>query len=254
VRVSDVPVERPRLWPGVLPTAAAGLLVALFVSLGAWQLHRAEEKQAILAQMEQRGAVAPASLPDTLSDPAAWRYRPVVAEGRYDPVLQILLDNQVLDGRVGYRVLTPLRRPGRSEAVLVDRGWIPAPADRGVLPEVSVGPGLRRVQGTLYVPYGEGFRIGAVSDEVVGWPRRVQYLDFEAISRMLPYPVAPYLIRLDPGAADGYTRRWPTAPFSPDRHLGYAVQWFALAAAVLVLYLGHSLRRRNHGADDDHTA
>jgi len=218
--------------------------VGLFVWLGTWQLHRAEEKQAALAHMQQRGAEPPVALPDRLADPVAWRYRPVEVQGRYDPAFQILLDNQVLDGRVGYRVLTPLRRPGRAEAVLVDRGWVPASADRSVLPQVSVDGGLRYVRGTLYVPYGEGFRLGDVSDEAVGWPRRVQYLDFDAFSRMLPYPVAPYLVRLDPAAADGFERRWPTTPFSPDRHLGYAVQWFALAAAVLVLYLGYHLRRR----------
>lgn len=242
VSESCIAEERGRR-PHLLPMAAAGVLVVLFVSLGVWQLHRAQEKQAYLAEMAAREHEAPVPLPVGLHDPEDWRYRRVLAEGRYDPSMQFLLDNQVLDGRVGYRVLTPLRIEGRPEAVLVDRGWVPAAADRRELPEVGVNDGWRRILGTVYVPYGRGFRLGPVTDESVVWPRRIQYLDFEALERMLPYPLAPYVIRLDPAQPAGFTRRWPTAPFSPDRHLGYAVQWFALAAAVLAIGLAYGLRR-----------
>ncbi len=231
-------------WRRWVPGGAALLLTALFCSLGLWQLHRAQEKQAYLEEMADRAHVAPVALPSALNDPEAWRYRRVLAEGRYDASMQFLLDNQVLDGRVGYRVLTPLRLEGRPEAVLVDRGWVPAAADRRILPEVSVASRWRRLVGVVYVPYGEGFRIGPVTDEPVGWPRRIQYLDFEALAQMLPYPLAPYVLRLDGTEPDGFVRRWPTAPFSPQRHLGYAVQWFALAAAVLAIALGHFLRSR----------
>lgn len=237
-------------WLRLLPAVLGVVLIGLFVALGMWQLHRAQEKQSILAWKEAVGVARPVPLPEALGDPTAWRYRPVIAEGRYDSTYQFLLDNQVLDGRVGYRVLTPLRRPGRPEAVLVDRGWVAAPADRALLPDVTVQTLPRRIQGTVYVPFGEGFRLGGVTDEAVVWPRRVQYLDFEAFSRILPYPVAPYLIRLDAKEPDGYERRWPTAPFSPDRHIGYAVQWFAMAAAVLGILLGVGLRRRSRVNDD----
>ncbi|MDN5850602.1 MAG: SURF1 family protein, partial [Nitrococcus sp.] len=76
------------------------------------------------------------------------------------------------------------------------------------------------------------------------WPRRILYTDFSYMAEALPYRIAPYLIRLDPQAQDGFIREPPTPAMGPATHLGYAVQWFAMATAVAVIYLLLNTKRR----------
>ncbi|ROR32783.1 SURF1 family cytochrome oxidase biogenesis protein [Inmirania thermothiophila] len=96
------------------------LAAALFTGLGLWQLRRAGEKQALLAEAAARWAAAPAPLA-ALPGPDA-RFRAVRLRGRYEAQAQVLVGPQGRDGRLGYLVYTPLRTAG-NEAVVVARGW-----------------------------------------------------------------------------------------------------------------------------------
>jgi cytochrome oxidase assembly protein ShyY1 len=51
------------------------------------------------------------------------------------------------------------------------------------------------------------------------------------------------LVLLDPAEPDGYVRNWAAPGFPPMRHFGYAVQWFALALTLFVIYVVTNLRR-----------
>jgi surfeit locus 1 family protein len=65
------------------------------------------------------------------------------------------------------------------------------------------------------------------------------------IESTLGRPVLPGLVLLDAEQPDGYEREWQTRFQSgPERHLAYAVQWFAFATAALVIYLIVSFRRK----------
>ena len=219
------------------------ILVAGFVSLGNWQLGRAQEKRALLAMYAERAQAEPVPIAFGAEDPGSLRFRHVQAFGRYDLSRQMLLDNQVRDGRAGYLVLTPLRIPGRPEAVLVDRGWVPQGATRQELPDLGFEVADERVVGTIYAPLAGGFRLGTLDAGAAGWPRIVQYMDFPAMAERLGYPLAPFVLRLDPDQPHGYRRDWAPIAFTPERHAAYAVQWFAMAAAVLILYFTLNLKR-----------
>lgn len=208
-------------------------MLALLVGLGFWQLDRAEQKQARLAALAAAREARPVDI--TAGAPGSEAlFRPARLRGRYDAAHQFLLDNQVRNGRVGYRVLTPLRVAAAAPAVLVDRGWVPAAADRAQLPEIPAPGGSVAPQGLVYGGPSVGLRLGppAASGD---WPRRLQYLDFGYVAEVLGYPIRDYVLRLDPDAPGGYARDWPQPALGPERHLGYAVQWFSLAAALLVL-------------------
>jgi surfeit locus 1 family protein len=85
------------------------------------------------------------------------------------------------------------------------------------------------------------------------WPRVLNFPRREDVERVLGSAVEPRIVLLDGGLPDGYERAWrPALRFGPERHLGYAVQWFALALATLVVFLALSLRpaRADSGATD----
>ncbi len=241
--VMRIGVYRLRFSP-TLTVGALGLLV-LLLSLGGWQLKRAQDKRAALQGLRQQIEQPVRELPAVLEDPQAWRYRRVRVTGHLDGGHQLLLDNQVSRGQVGLQVLTPLRMAHGQQAVLIDRGWVPLGPDRRQLPEVPVTGQRVELTGTVYVPYKSPYHLGGLDEGQAGWPRVIQYLDFPAISRRLGYPLAPLTIRLDPASPHGYRREWPDIPFTPQRHLGYAIQWFALAAVLVVVYLALNIRRVN---------
>lgn len=216
--------------------AACG--IGAFVYLGIWQTHRGLEKQAQVTAF-LRGDGVPA-VPYGSSD-GRLRYAHVRLEGHFDAERQVLLDNMTHGGRVGYRVLTPLRTT--LGVVLVDRGWVPAPARREELPSVAVGGDLRVVTGRLDLLPRAGIALPTVPGG--GWPRRLSYPDLASLQRAYGEPIEPQIVLLDAAAADGYVRDWHPGGLPPERHYGYAVQWYGLALAVLAIYLVVNLKR--HG-------
>jgi surfeit locus 1 family protein len=229
--------------PGILPTLGAAALMGLFIALGVWQLNRAQEKQAMLLQYEARNQRPAVELRPPVADMPSWRHRRVRVTGHFDADRQFLLDNQVYRGRAGYHVLTPLVLAQDQSRVLVDRGWVPLGASRDQLPQVSVTTGEVTLEGLVYVPYEEAYSLGNMDTGESGWPLRVQYIDFEQMAKRLEAPLAKMIIRLDTQSPYGYRREWQIAPFTPERHLGYAVQWFAFAATLLAIYLVVNFKR-----------
>lgn len=232
---------RPALWSSLL---VAALLVA-FVSLGNWQMRRAQEKRAILtafdaghSMQQPRGEV---------SEDAARRYpryTPLAARGRFDGNHQFLLDNVVHDGRVGFYVWTPLLLTGDDRAVLVNRGWLPLGASRDDLPDIDIGADVREIAGMLDRLPEPGMRLGNAGLPS-GWPKIVVYPRIGELQAVLDYPLYDYLLLMQDDEEDGFLRDWRPQLLPPRRHVGYAVQWFAFATAVLVLFLLFSFKREN---------
>jgi surfeit locus 1 family protein len=236
----------PRAW-AVLLTAA---LIAAFVALGWWQVGRAREKQAMIASF-QRGTQSSVELKGGVTVDELPRYQHVRAEGRYEPGHQVLLDNMPSQaGLPGFRVLTPFRRDGSERLLLVDRGWVPLGATRQDLPPVFVSPEFRAVSGRLDTLPAPGVRVGeagVASD--TGWPRVLNFPRQPDLERVLGAKVEARIVLLDPAAPNGYERVWrPAMQFGPERHLGYAIQWFAFALVTLVIFIALSLRRLPGGA------
>jgi surfeit locus 1 family protein len=214
------------------------------LALGFWQLDRARQKAELQAAFAEQFQQPPASLVEVNpSDPAS-RYRRVIANGRYDSEHQLLLDNQVRDGQPGYHVLTPLRLDNGS-AILINRGWLPLGASRRELPRVSVTAEPVTVGGWLSQPANPGLRLGDASGNDLKWPRVIPHVDYQRLAIVLGYSLQPAVILLEPGASAGYGRDWQPrfGGYGPERHQGYATQWFALAATLLVLYLATNTRR-----------
>ncbi|HET8701074.1 MAG TPA: SURF1 family protein [Nitrococcus sp.] len=232
--------------PGFVPTLAVVLVLPLLTALGFWQIQRAKETQAYLHSLQAGRHAVAVNLNAGLPKYSTVHHQLVIAGGRYDSTHQFLLDNQPYEGRIGYHVLTPLRLSNGGPAVLVDRGWVDASLNRNILPDISVSEAERSVRGVVDKGPAVGIRLGQTYVGNGNWPQRIEYMDFSYIARSLPYQIAPYLIRLDPHAADGFIREPPKPAMGPEKNLGYAAQWFAMATAVVVIYILVNFKRRSH--------
>jgi surfeit locus 1 family protein len=220
------------------------VLCALFVQLGCWQLRRAALKEHLQQVFAARLHLAPISL-NQLPRNSDILYYPVTATGHYDNAHTVLLDNKIYAHRVGYEVLTPLVEKNHQPAVLVNRGWIPAPVDRRVLPVIPAVMGEHTIVGNVYLILGKPFTLGDRVEPNDGWPRRVQALDISLLQNILKQPLYPFVVLLSPEAQAGFVRDWqPVQSMPPSRHIGYAVQWFAFAAVLLIIFFVLNLRKR----------
>ena len=230
---------------------AAIALAAGFAALGAWQLGRSEQKAAVLADaaavLEARDAVplAAAADPDRV-DRLEWS----AGRGRFVDVGPFLLDNQRHDGRVGVRAYRVFAPEGAPDALLVDLGWLPLGPGRA-MPEVPLPDGVVEVRGLLATPPSPGLRLGTgIAQAGEGWLLTRVEPQAIAAAAGLARPLAPRVLRLDPALPFGHARDLEVLPntLPPERHLGYAVQWFGLGATVLAVALVLTLRgrRRKH--------
>jgi len=232
-----------RFRPGKSSTLLTILLFPALISLGFWQLDRGAQKQRLAAQLAVNQKAPGFSLESAtaLNDPQQ-RGRTARAHGAYlQPSL--LLDNRIRHGRSGYEILTPFRlRDGTR--MLVARGWIAADPDRAKVPTVETPHDLDEIHGRLGKAPVSGIHLGGdASVEAVGPGLvRVQRLEAEVIARILGTAVPADVFYLDPGAPNGYDRDWPQVGDDIGKHQAYAVQWFAMAGVLLLLYLKINLQ------------
>jgi surfeit locus 1 family protein len=221
---------------GLTAATLAGL--ALLLGLGVWQIQRLHWKEGLIAQIEARTKGSPITLEDALAlaregrDPSYWRVR---VDGRFHHALERYL-YAVSDGRVGWHVIAPLETEA-GEMVLIDRGFVPDelkdPSSRA-LGEVG---NLVTVTGIVRAPDTQGLFIPDNEPEANRWFWR----DLQAMARsMFPeatVAVAPFYLEAEKANVPG---GWPeggqTRLALPNNHLQYAITWFLMAAALLVIY------------------
>ncbi|MGV3592048.1 MAG: SURF1 family protein [Gammaproteobacteria bacterium] len=233
-------------------TLLTALLLPLLLSLGFWQLRREQEKLQLQEQYAAREREAPMPLA-ALDLDSDLQYRRVEFSGEYDNAHTFLLDNRIHQGQVGFDAITPVLTQS-GDVVLVNRGWLPQGATRADLPEPEAIEGLVALQGTVYVPVGSSLVLGA-TEETTTWPRVVQTLDppaMAAASGHAERALFPYSVRLDAGAPGVLVRDWPVISTTPEKHRGYAVQWFAMATMLLGLYLYYSTRPDTSSGNEHH--
>ncbi len=222
----------------------AAFACAGFVGLGAWQLDRARQKEALLAAYTAGAGAPPLALEGYLAQP---RYTPVRISGRYLDYT-VLLDNQVLERRLGVHVYSLFEPAAGPPRLLVNRGWLPLDPERrvrGGVPEVPAEP--VEIEGLLSDYPRPGIRLGTV-DYRGPAPPLVPYLERDALALALQTELAPQILLLseEPGPDDPrLVQDFSPAVMPPERHRGYALQWFSLAAAVAVVASVLQFRRRS---------
>lgn len=227
------------------------------LTAGFWQLHRAEEKREILATQSALHANAPVAFAgvgngyssigidrsaehSSESDDStlAQRYLRVTATGEVHPQQVFLIDNRVHGGRPGYEVLVPLKvvmDGGESLWLMVNRGWLAGGLDRSQLPAIPPLGEIATFTGYLYQPFGKHL---VLADDV--WaaavsPLVIQHFDHDKLERYLGGKVYPYSLRLEESPNGALKSNWIIVNVQPEKHTAYAVQWFAMAFALVIL-------------------
>ncbi|MDB6061909.1 MAG: hypothetical protein JWM78_2012 [Verrucomicrobiaceae bacterium] len=219
-------------WP---TTLLALVLLPLLLLLGNWQLHRAEEKRIAQAALEQLGAESPTALEKLPAQPDT--YARVQARGHFDNEHSFLLDNRVHNGRFGYEVITPFVSAQSTQQMLVDRGWIAGDPSRALRPAIDSVGGEVAIVGSIYRDTTK-FNFFKTIHET-RWPKLIQNLRIEDLQEQLGAPAYPFVLRLDANMPGAYQTDWQifTSGFGPERHIAYAVTWFAMAATLLVTWI-----------------
>jgi surfeit locus 1 family protein len=225
-------------WPMTLATL---VLLGAFVSLGRWQWHRGEAKQAVWAEYARD--VAPEPLGNRNPDELP-RFSRVSLQGHYLPLHQFLLDNISHAGQPGYQVLTPFTTDA-GRALLVNRGWVPFSGYREQLPDIGFEANASdSISGRLEDLPAPGLAAGRAPPDASGaWPKVTSFPTRDELAKALELRVGQRILLLDPEMPAGYVRDWQPPGLDPARHFSYAIQWWGFAVVLLVLYLGLNFRK-----------
>ena len=209
--------------------------VIVFVFLGVWQIERAAHKEGLLQAFNSEQESPPIRLTSQSPD-----WSRVFVDGIFDSSRQILIDNQIHKGKVGYKIFTPFRFDD-NKIVLVDRGWIAQGKSRSDLPQLNVLEKKSRIIGTVTSPE-QGVLAGSelLTNE---WPRVSQSKAVEVIALAFNEPILDIVLVLDPGSSQ-ITEFIQIKPFAitPVKHYGYAMQWFTMSIVLLGMFL-YALKR-----------
>jgi surfeit locus 1 family protein len=232
-------------------TALALASLAVLIGLGVWQIKRLHWKEGLIAEIEARSRGEPIGLEEAKAlakqgrDPNYYRVR---VEGRFHhDEERHLFAQAIADGTPGWHVITPLET-AQGDMVLVDRGFVPdALKDPASRPAGQVGD-VVTVTGIVRAPETQGLFIPDNEPAANRWFWR----DVASMTRsMFPQgtkEVAPYFLEAEKSEVPG---GWPeggqTRLDLPNNHLQYAITWFLLAAALIVIYALYvrGLYRRN---------
>jgi len=230
--------------PGLAPTLVVLALLPVLIGLGCWQLSRADEKRLLLAAADTQRQQDPISIADLVRQPPR-SYVRVRLQGQLDAEHTVLLDNRTRDGHAGVEVLQPFYDRAGHQWLLVNRGWV-FWTDRRTPPQFDTPSHDLLLDAWTYVPQAATKNTAPVA----GWPRLVTQVNAPALWDQLGREGLPQEVRLEPGEA-AFDTNWPIVAMPPERHVGYAVQWFALALALTVLYLYLGIRRARETLDND---
>ena len=224
----------------------ASLIIAtlvLLISLGFWQLDRADEKRAIEGQIDSANS-GDVKLIDSAEFLKDKEYYHVRLQGSYIGDKQFIYDNQIVDQISGYYVLTPLVLQGDSKAVLINRGFISWNGRRDKLADIDIAGKLTEVKVQISKPVK---RMELEASELTGdFPVLIQALDLDEMSAIASLDFVSVVGLLSPESENGFVRQWKPYTGSIERHIGYAVQWFLMAFVLAFIGIRLALKQRKN--------
>ncbi|MFO1069334.1 MAG: SURF1 family protein [Geminicoccaceae bacterium] len=231
--------RRFRAGPGLTLSAIVGTLILL--GLGTWQVQRLAWKTALIAMVEARAAEAPVPVEQALADPDTADYRPVTATGHYRHEGAQSIGTAAWQGELGARLVTPLvLADGRT--ILVERGWLPYGQLPPAVPAELEPQGEVRLEGKLRDRRQD--HAGLFTPANAPAARHWYWYDWPALTSAVGGPLEPLVLTLDKGDTGGeLPRPLPLRVDLPNNHLGYAITWYGLAAALVAVYLVFAFRR-----------
>ncbi len=228
---------------------SAALLCLAFFSLGRWQLARAEWKQqrldSVTAILKEKAPQSLAKLSKDDSTDLSW----TAGRGHFLTAPALLLDNQRLGDKVGVNVYRVFQ-PDDGKALLVNLGWLEVPGNRD-MPALEKISGSYQLDGLLVAPSSPGLAIGPAYVKTNQDYWLLTRMPLDELAADLKTPLASRVLRLNPDLPMGYARDLDILPntLPPEKHKGYALQWFGLCVATIVITLVLSIRKKRKEND-----
>ena len=225
----------------LIPTALIALTFAFLLSLGFWQLDRAEEKRAIEASIKDAstGTVELIVSTETLEDK---EYYEVRIQGQYLNEKQFIYDNQIVDQISGYYVLTPFVLKGQPKAIIVNRGFIPWNGRRDTFADIFVDSSSREIMVQVSKPI-KRMELKSIELDSV-FPVLIQAIDIDGLIVLSGVELTTVVGLLNASASDGFVRKWEPYTGSIEKHIGYAIQWFLMALVLAIIGIRTGLKQR----------
>ena len=225
----------------LVPSILILATMAFLVSLGFWQLDRADQKRTIEASI-QKANTGVVELIINQNELLNKEYYEVRLQGSYIGDKQFIYDNQIVDQASGYYVLTPFVLTGQSNAIMINRGFIPWNSRRDQLADIAVGSAFREIKVQVSKPIK---RIELKTSDISNqFPVLIQAIDFDVIEEISSTSFVDVIGLLDPSSDDGFVRKWEPYTGSIEKHIGYAIQWFLMALVLGIIGIRIGLKQR----------
>ena len=218
-------------------TVFSCVFIVVFVFLGFWQIERAAFKASLIQEFDEEQAKAPKLISNSSS-----QWSRVFIEGFYDVTQQVLIDNQINNGKVGYKIYTPFYYD-QDQAIFVDRGWIRQGKSRYDLPNINFQAAKVRIVGSLIKPEKEVL----AGDELLtnSWPVVSQTKSPSIIQAVYEKQFSDMVLILEPGS-QFINEHVELTPFviTPTKHYGYALQWFTMSIVLAGMFI-YAIKRES---------
>ena len=234
--MSGIQIKHYIFNPSLIPSIVTIALLYLMISLGFWQLDRADYKANLQTLIESKQGSQPIALNSISKKEDEWIYQPVFVEGHFDEKHQIFLDNQINNMIAGYSVFTPFIISD-NQAILVNRGWLPIGASRAKLPDITLDTKTRRLDGLAAHPPSKTIVLSSNVNNYAQWPTVLQYIDLQEIEKNLKYKLLPMIILMNQAEQTALKPLPIKINMRSEKHTAYAFQWYGLSLALFIIYI-----------------
>lgn len=242
--MSGIKIKQYTFNPTIIPSIVTFALLYVMISLGLWQLDRADYKANLQTLIESKQGTKPIALSGINKNEDQWLYQPVFVSGTYDLNHQIYLDNQVHNMVAGFSIFTPLRISDK-EAILVNRGWLPLGANRTNLPVINIRDDMHLISGLTTRPPSKGLVLSSNANIYDKWPTILQYIDIQEIEKNLHYKLLPMVLLMNHESETPLTILPIKINMRSEKHTAYAFQWYGLSIALLIIYIVVNTKKHN---------
>lgn len=225
--------------PSLLVTSTTVTVIIATLSLGNWQTHRAQAKLKLQQQIDALQQEPFLTLNSQLVNAKEVEFHSVAVRGQFADQYTVFLDNKILNGVVGYHVLTPLKIGNSDKYVLVNRGWVKAGNKREQLPHVNPVKDPVQIEGTALIPSTKFLQLSSKGIEGIVW----QNLSLERYQQWSGLTLQPILIQQTNDVGDGLLKKWDRPDVGVDKHRGYALTWYSFAILAFILYISLNVKR-----------
>ena len=215
------------------------IFIVTFVLLGKWQIDRSHEKKRIIDNFNEK-LVRPTKQFNQINFDDNDIYKPYYISGRYLTQFSYLQEGKILNNRLGVDLYMPFETLS-GKIILVNRGWLLTDYDRTKIPVFNTPEGVTRLHG-FFIKESDYAYINETKT-ISGWPHHVVEIDIQIIGKQIKREIFPFIFVLKEDSDSVYQYHWRAINMSPQKHFGYAIQWYAMAIALIILTIKFTFQR-----------